>query len=240
MRLLLVDDDQEFAAALRAALADREIAAEIACSGQDATHLISTTLFAAIILDLSSPLEDGTALVHRWRATGHNEPILVVSGQDDAAKRVAALRAGADDCLAKPFIVDELHARIDAIVRRRDGFPDPSIHAGVLTFDTMTRQLSIEGKPIELSSREADIAEILIRRSNRITPRRLLEDQLFGSGDGSTSNALVVYIYRLRRKIETPGSVSIRTLRGIGYMLVANGCQNSTNASTSLRSSGTD
>ncbi|OJU15113.1 MAG: hypothetical protein BGN95_03160 [Sphingomonas sp. 66-10] len=221
MRLLLVDDDQAYAASLRAALADREITAEIVRSGSDATHLLSTTLFAAIILDLSSPLEDGTALVRQWRAAGHSEPILVVSGLDDAAKRISALRAGADDYLVKPFVVDELHARIDAIVRRRDGFPDPSIRAGALTFDTMTRQLAIDGTPVDLSSREADIAEILIRRSNRVTPRRLLEDQLFGSGDGSTSNALVVYIYRLRRKIETPGRVSIRTLRGIGYMLVA-------------------
>ena len=147
--------------------------------------------------------------------------LLTISGQDDAAKRVSALRAGADDYLVKPFVVDELHARIDAIVRRRDGFPDPSIRAGALTFDTMTRQLSVDGAPVELSSREADIAEILIRRSNRVTPRRLLEDQLFGSGDGSTSNALSVYVYRLRRKIETPGCISIRTLRGIGYMLVA-------------------
>lgn len=221
MRLLLVDDDHEFAASLRAALNDREITVEIARSAADATLLLSTTLFAAIILDLSSPHEDGSALVRQWRAAGHSEPILVVSGQDDAAKRVSALRAGADDYLVKPFVVDELHARIDAIVRRRDGFPDPSIRAGTLTFDTMTRQLSVGGAPVELSAREADIAEILIRRSNRVTPRRLLEDQLFGSGDGSTSNALSVYVYRLRRKIEAPGCISIRTLRGIGYMLVA-------------------
>lgn len=220
MRLLLVDDDREFAALLQAELADREITAEIARSAPDATYLLSSTLFAAIILDLASPREDGTALVRRWRAAGHSEPILVLGGQDDVKKRIAALRAGADDYLVKPFAVDELHARIDAIVRRRDGFPDPSIRAGKLTFDTMSRQLSINGMLIELSSREADIVEILIRRGSRTTPRRLLEDQLFGSGDGITSNALEVYIYRLRRKIETQGGVSIRTLRGIGYMLV--------------------
>lgn len=221
MRLLLVDDDREFATSLRAALADRDITVEMARNASDATDLLSTMFFAAIILDLSSPDEDGTALIHQWRAAGHSVPILVLNGQDDATKRVSALRAGADDYLVKPFIVDELHARIDAIVRRRDGFPDPSIRTGALTFDTMTRQLSINGTPIELSSREADIAEILIHRSNRITPRRLLEDQLFGSGDAIASNAVGVYIYRLRRKIETPGCVSIRTLRGIGYMLVA-------------------
>lgn len=221
MRLLLVDDDDEFAGALHAALADRDIAVEIAGNAADADYLLSTTLFAAIILDLGLPDEEGTMLVRRWRAAGHSEPILVVSGHDDVAKRVSALRAGVDDYLVKPFFVDELHARIDAIVRRRDGFPDPSIRAGALVFDTMSRQLSIDGAPVELSAREADLAEILIRRSNRATPRRLLEDQLFGSGDGVTSNALEVYIYRLRRKIEAPGGVSIRTLRGIGYMLVA-------------------
>ncbi|WP_298670569.1 response regulator [uncultured Sphingomonas sp.] len=221
MRLLLVDDDDEFAGALHAALADRDIAVEIAGNAADADYLLSTTLFAAIILDLGLPDEEGTMLVRRWRAAGHSEPILVVSGHDDVAKRVSALRAGVDDYLVKPFFVDELHARIDAIVRRRDGFPDPSIRAGALVFDTMSRQLSIDGASVELSAREADLAEILIRRSNRATPRRLLEDQLFGSGDGVTSNALEVYIYRLRRKIEAPGGVSIRTLRGIGYMLVA-------------------
>ncbi len=232
MRLLLVDDDREFAALLQAELADREITAEIARSAPDATYLLSSTLFAAIILDLASPREDGTALVRRWRAAGHSEPILVLGGQDDVKKRIAALRAGADDYLVKPFAVDELHARIDAIVRRRDGFADPSISVGRLTFDTMTRQLSINGSLMELSSREADIAEVLIHRSNRITPRRLLEDQLFGSADGVASNAIGVYIYRLRRKIEAPGGVSIRTLRGMGYMLVVDDGQKSTNSSS--------
>lgn len=221
MRLLLVDDDLEFAESLRAILGDRDIVVEIARDVTDATQLLSTTLFAAVILDLGSRDEDGSKLVHRWRTAGHSIPILVVSGRDDAVKRVSALRAGADDFLIKPFIVDELHARIDAIVRRRDGFPDPSIQAGALAFDTLSRQLSINGTQIDLSAREADLAEILIRRSNRTTPRRLLEDQLFGSGDGAASNALEVYVYRLRRKIEAQGGVSIRTVRGIGYMLVA-------------------
>ncbi|QKS00508.1 response regulator [Sphingomonas sp. CL5.1] len=221
MRLLLVDDDADFAGMLRAALAHRDITADVAHTAADAELLLSTTLFAAVILDLGLPDDEGTALVRRWRAGGHSEPILVVSGRDGVVARVAALRAGADDYLLKPFFVDELHARIDAIVRRRDGFSDPSIHAGALTFDTMSRQLSIDGAAIELSSREADLAEILIRRNNRATPRRLLEDQLFGPGDGVTSNALEVYVHRLRRKIESQSDVSIRTLRGIGYMLVA-------------------
>ncbi|MBN8847518.1 MULTISPECIES: response regulator [unclassified Sphingomonas] len=221
MRLLLVDDDADFAGMLRTALAERDMIADVAHTAADAELLLSTTLFAAVILDLGLPDDEGTALVRRWRAGGHSEPILVVSGRDGVVARVAALRAGADDYLLKPFFVDELHARIDAIVRRRDGFPDPSIHAGALTFDTMSRQLSIGGEAIELSSREADLAEILIRRNNRATPRRLLEDQLFGPGDGVTSNALEVYVHRLRRKIEPQGDVSIRTLRGIGYMLVA-------------------
>lgn len=220
MRLMLVDDDADFAIALQAALVYRDIAVDIACDAADAELLLSTTLFAAIILDLGLPDEEGTALVRRWRAGGHSEPILVVSGNEGLAERVAALRAGADDYLLKSFFVDELHARVDAIVRRRDGFPDPSIRAGELTFDTMSRQLSIGGEPVELSSRETDIAEILIRRSNRATPRRLLEDQLFCPGDVVTSNALEVYVHRLRRKIEIAGGVSIRTLRGIGYVLV--------------------
>ena len=101
MRLLLVDDDREFAALLQAELADREITAEIARSAPDATYLLSSTLFAAIILDLASPREDGTALVRRWRAAGHSEPIRVLGGQDDVKKRIAALRAGADDYLVK-------------------------------------------------------------------------------------------------------------------------------------------
>lgn len=221
MRLLLVDDDADFASMLRTALAERDMIADVAHTAADAELLLSTTLFAAVILDLGLPDDEGTALMRRWRAGGHSEPILVVSGRDGVVARVAALRAGADDYLLKPFFVDELHARIDAIVRRRDGFPDPSIHAGALTFDTMSRQLLIGGEAIELSSREADLAEILIRRNNRATPRRLLEDQLFGPGDGVTSNALEVYVHRLRRKIEPQGDVSIRTLRGIGYMLVA-------------------
>ncbi|WP_286771792.1 response regulator [Sphingomonas sp. 66-10] len=140
MRLLLVDDDLEFAESLRTILGDRDIAVEIARDVTDATQLLSTTLFAAVVLDLGSRDEDGSKLVRRWRTAGHSIPILVVSGRDDAVKRVSALRAGADDYLIKPFIIDELHARIDAIVRRRDGFPDPSIQAGALAFDTLSRQ----------------------------------------------------------------------------------------------------
>ncbi|HEX7873805.1 MAG TPA: winged helix-turn-helix domain-containing protein [Sphingobium sp.] len=222
MRLLIVDDDGEFAGTLAEALAFRGIASDIVSCAGDADILLNTTGFAAIILDLGLPDADGLELIRRWRAGGHYEPIIVLSGRDGTDARIAALHGGADDYVVKPFVFGELHARLEAVIRRYDGHSDPVIRAGSMTFDMLTRQLFIEGEAIHLSARETDIAEILIRRGNHVIPRRMLEDQLFGSGEELGSNAVEVYIHRLRRKIEDRAGVSIRTMRGIGYMLVAN------------------
>lgn len=221
MRLLIVDDDIEFAGALAESLTKRGIAVDVAGSGDEARHLIRIVEYSAVLLDLSLPDADGLGLVRLWRQAQQSAPILMVSGCDDVTVRVEALRAGADDFVVKPFALEELIARIGAVVRRRDGFAGGDICFGSLRFDPASRQLSINEVPVVLSAREADVIEILMRRPGRITSRRLLEDQLFGAGDELGSNAVEVYVYRLRRKIEAAPDVSIQTVRGIGYLLVA-------------------
>ncbi|HEX7819444.1 MAG TPA: winged helix-turn-helix domain-containing protein [Sphingobium sp.] len=221
MRLLIVEDDGEFAGTLAEALAFRDIASEVANCAGDADILLNTTSFVAIILDLSRPEIDGLGLIRSWRAQGHREPIIVLSGREGATACIAALHAGADDFVLKPFVFAELHARLEAVVRRYDGHSDPVIRAGPISFDMLTRQVCIDDTPIHLSVRETDIVEVLIRRGNHVISRRMLEDQLFGTSDELGSNAVEVYIHRLRRKIEDKAGVSIRTIRGIGYMLVA-------------------
>jgi two-component system response regulator TctD len=222
MRLLIVDDDGEFTGTLAEALAFRDIASEVVGCAGDADILLNTTNFVAIILDLDLPDIDGLELIRNWRAQGHREPIIVLSGREGADVRIEALHRGADDYVLKPFVFAELHARLEAVVRRYDGHSDPVLRAGAISFDMLTRQVFIAGAAIHLSVRETDIVEVLIRRGNHVIPRRILEDQLFGTSDELGSNAVEVYIHRLRRKIEDKAGVSIQTIRGIGYMLVAN------------------
>jgi two-component system response regulator TctD len=130
--------------------------------------------------------------------------------------------AGADDYLAKPFLFDELHARLEAIFRRSQGYVGRNLELGDLALDTSTRELSVRGATIDASLRETELIEILLRRKEHLVPRRVMEDQLFGAGDALGSNAVEVYVHRVRRKLEQHSAqVRIKTVRGVGYMLMA-------------------
>lgn len=220
MRLLIVDDDVAFAQSLKDALVARSFAVDIAHSREDASHFVDVLDFSAILLDQALASGLGTALLRSWRSAGRLVPVLMVSGCDDVDVRVAALSAGADDFIVKPFVVDELVARINAVVRRHDGHAANVLYFGGLTFNRETRRLSHGDQTIAVSAREADIVEILMHRPGRLITRRLLEDQLFGADGGLGSNAIEVYMYRVRRKLERIPGLSIQTIRGLGYILV--------------------
>ena len=220
MRLLIVEDNAELAQAMREAFARRHLHCDIARDAGDAEILIRTTRYALVILDLGLPDEDGLHLLRRLRAARHNEPILIVTARGEVENRIMGLSAGADDYMSKPFHFDELHARVLAILRRESGYRDRLLRAGALELDTEARQFRVDGALLEFSVREGELLELLMRQLDRVVPKRVLEDQLFGAGDTLGSNAVEVYIHRIRRHLKDAGlALAVQTVRGVGYML---------------------
>ncbi len=221
MRLLVVEDNRELAQAIRDAFAERHIHCDLAHEAGDAEVMIETTRYALVILDLGLPDEDGMNLLRRLRAARRPEPILVLTARGTVESRVDGLSAGADDYMLKPFHFTELHARVLAILRRDSGYRDTVLTAGSLELDTETRRVSVAGKPIEMSVREAELLELLMRRIDKVVPKRVLEDQLFGSGGALGSNAVEVYVHRIRRHLKAADlPLTVQTVRGVGYMLL--------------------
>jgi two-component system response regulator TctD len=222
MRLLIVDDNRELAQALSDAFARRHIASDIVRTAASAEHLFTTVEYEAMILELGLPDDDGLNLLKRLRSAGHTQPVLILTARNEPEKRIEGLLAGADDFIAKPFLFDELHARLQAVFRRASGHFGRNLELGDLSLNTATRELSVGGAMVEASLRETELLEILLRRKEHLVPRRVMEDQLFGSGDSLGSNAVEVYVHRVRRKLERHrANVEIKTVRGVGYMLLA-------------------
>jgi two-component system response regulator TctD len=222
MRLLIVDDNGDLAQAIADGFARRHIASDIATTAESAEHLFKTVDYAAMVLDLGLPDDDGLNLVRRLRSAGHEQPLIILTARNEPERRVEGLLAGADDYIAKPFLFDELHARLEAILRRSATYVGRQLELGDLALNTSTRELSVGGAMIEASLRETELLEILLRRKEHLVPRRVMEDQLFGAGDALGSNAVEVYVHRVRRKLEQhSASVQIKTVRGVGYMLMA-------------------
>jgi two-component system response regulator TctD len=220
VRLLIVEDHAELADAVRDSFARRNVRCEIARDALDAEVMIRTTRYALVILDLGLPDEDGLQLLRRLRGARRSEPILILTARSALEAKIEGLQAGADDYLLKPFYFDELHARVQAILRRDSGQLDHRIIAGPLQLDPNTRQFRKGNEPIEISIREGELLEILMRRLNLVVPKQMLEDQLFGSGDALGSNAVEVYVHRIRKRLEVEAlSLQIQTIRGVGYML---------------------
>ncbi|HJT40654.1 MAG TPA: response regulator transcription factor [Sphingobium sp.] len=220
MRLLIVEDHAELADAVRDSFARRNIHCEIAHDALDAELMVRTTHYALVILDLGLPDEDGLQLLRRLRAARRSEPILILTARSALEAKVEGLRAGADDYMLKPFYFDELHARVQAILRRDSGQLQHRVSVPSLELDPDTRQFQKDGQPVEIPLREGEILELLMRRVNLVVPKQVLEDQLFGCGDALGSNAVEVYVHRLRKRLEAEAvPLNIQTVRGVGYML---------------------
>lgn len=221
MRLLVIEDDADLAEALTEAFSRRKIHCDLAHDAGDGEQMLLANDYSAIILDLGLPDEDGIALLRRLRAKGRIEPIVILTARGDGLSRVEGLKHGADDYLAKPFLFDELDARIQAILRRQGSYIDRRISLGNLHLDLTTREVSTDTGLVDFSARESELIELLMRRSGHVVPKRILEDQLFGAGDTLSSNAVEVYIHRLRKKLEAAKvGVTVQTVRGVGYFMV--------------------
>jgi len=220
MRILLVEDEAEMAVALASALKRYDMVVDHVPTLAEAEEAISSDVHAAVLLDRQLPDGDGLSLIPKLRARADGVPIIVLTARGELADRITGLDSGADDYLAKPFAVEELLARLRAVLRRPAGLTPDVIRAGRLTFDVGHREASIDGQPFELPRRELLVLEALIRRMGRTVLRSALEEAVYNFDDEIQSNALDTHISRLRRKLaEADAGVEIHGIRGVGYLL---------------------
>jgi DNA-binding response OmpR family regulator len=220
MRILLVEDEAEMADALVSALKRYDMVVDHAPTLAEAEEAISADVHAAVLLDRQLPDGDGLTLIPKLRARADGVPIIVLTARGELADRVAGLDCGADDYLSKPFAVEELLARLRAVLRRPAGLHPDIMHAGRLAFDFGHREASIDGAPLELPRRELLVLEALVRRMGRTVLRSALEEAVYSFDDEIQSNALDTHVSRLRRKLsEADARVEIHGIRGVGYLL---------------------
>ena len=221
MRVLLVEDDAELGSGVTASLKREHYAVDWVTDGSSAATALTTGTYDLVILDLGLPKLSGLQVLRQLRAGNELQksvPVLITTAMDSVSDRVDGLDAGADDYLVKPFALDELHARVRALIRRRNAATSNMLMHGRLTFDIASRQASADGVPLDLSVREAGILEMLLLRAGRaVTKEQLLEGLCAWDSDISL-NAIEVYVHRLRKKLE-PADIRVRTFRGLGYCI---------------------
>ena len=218
MRLLLVEDDRMIGESLRAALRLDGQAVDWVRDATAARATLASERFDVVLLDLGLPHGDGLDVLREMRARHDATPVLVLTARDGVGDRVAGLDAGADDYIVKPFELEELNARMRAVLRRHSGRAQPLLVHGGISLDPATRQVHKDGVPVLLSAREFAVLEALMARPGALLSRAQLEDRLYGWGEEIESNAVSVYIHQLRRKL---GAEFIRNVRGVGYFVDA-------------------
>jgi two-component system, OmpR family, response regulator QseB len=217
MRLLIVEDDLPLGNALATGLRQLGHVVDLFADGRHADAALAEVQYDAVVLDLGLPGRDGLSWLERWRAGGSRLPVLILTARDQVDSRIAGLDRGADDYLVKPISIDELAARLRAVVRRSSGFAQPVWQHGALEYDAAAKAVRWQGRPVELTPRELALLEVLLANPQRVLSKAQLQDKLYDwSGSEPESNALEVYVHHLRRKID-PGIV--RTVRGLGYAL---------------------
>ncbi|RVU33900.1 response regulator transcription factor [Hwanghaeella grinnelliae] len=220
MRILLVEDNSRIAEHIAACLTKEGMAVDRFGTAEDGALALETVRYDAAILDLGLPDGDGLDVLREARNRGSDTPILILTARDGLKDRVEGLNSGADDYLLKPFEVEELVARLKALMRRPGAVLGMCLTAGNLSFDTVGRDVKVDDKPLRLSRRELDILEYLMRRVGRVVSKEWLEEALYGFDEEVSSNSVEVAVHRLRKSLENAkANVSIHTLRGVGYLL---------------------
>ncbi len=216
MRLLLVEDDLMIGESVLDLLRAEDYAVDWVKDGDMADTALDTQNYDLVLLDLGLPRRDGLAVLRRLRARKNRTPVLIVTARDSVAQRVEGLDMGGDDYIIKPFELDELLARIRALLRRAVGRAEPVYEHMGISIDPLTREVTLHGQPVLLSAREWAVLELLLARPGMILSRRQLEEHLYSWKDELSSNAVEVYIHGLRKKL---GPGIIQNVRGVGYVV---------------------
>jgi DNA-binding response OmpR family regulator len=220
MRLLLVEDNERFAALLKRGLTAAGFVVDVLPTAKDATAALRESRFEIVVLDLGLPDADGLDVLGEMRGRQDATPVLILTARGSLEDRVIGLQSGADDYLVKPFALEELVARLQALLRRPGNLLGVALSLGNVVLDTTARQVFVGDQPIFFSPREIAVLEHLLRRSGRVVAKNVLVDNLYGLSQEVGSNAVEVYVHRLRKHLTDAGaSVQIHTLRGVGYLI---------------------
>lgn len=212
----MVEDEELLSRQLSGAIGEAGYAVDRAADGEQADFLAHTESYDAVILDLGLPKVDGLTVLRRWRDQGIFVPVLILTARDSWHEKVEGIDAGADDYLAKPFRMEEVLARIRALIRRASGLARVELRCGALTLDARTTQVSVAGNAIKLTSHEFRVLSYLMHHSGRVVSRSELTEHIYAHDCDRDSNTVEVFIARLRRKIGLP---FIETVRGLGYRM---------------------
>jgi two-component system OmpR family response regulator len=218
MRVLVLEDHPTLARQVMDALAEAGFVADHAADGEEGHFLGETEPYDAVVLDLGLPVLDGLTVLKRWRAAGRDMPVLILTARDGWSEKVAGLNAGADDYLAKPFVMAELVARIQALVRRAHGRSRPEIALGRLVVDTAAQRVTLDGAAVRLTGLEYRLLAYLALHAGQVVSKTELTEHLYAQDFDRDSNTLEVVVGRLRKKL---GDGLIETMRGQGYRLAA-------------------
>ncbi len=220
MRLLVVEDDKDLNRQVVTALEQAGYAVDRAFDGEDGGYLGETEPYDAVVLDLGLPMVDGVTVLQQWRRAGKTMPVLILTARDRWSDKVAAFDAGADDYVVKPFHVEELLARLRALLRRAAGHATSEIACGPVRVDTRASRVLVDGQPVKLTSHEYRLLAYLMHHQGRVVSRGELVEHLYDQDFDRDSNTIEVFVGRLRKKL---GVDVIQTIRGLGYVLAAPG-----------------
>jgi two-component system OmpR family response regulator len=216
MRILVVEDEASLAKHLTSSIAEAGYAVDHAADGERADFLAQTEQYDAMILDLGLPKIDGLTLLRKWRDSGLATPVLVLTARSSWHEKVRGIDGGADDYLSKPFRIEEVLARLRALLRRASGHATPDLRAGSVTLEPRLARVTLDGAPVKLTSHEFRVVSYLMHHRGRVVSQAELIEHIYAQDFNRDSNTVEVFIARLRRKL---GASLIETVRGLGYRI---------------------
>ena len=216
MRVLVVEDEPVLARQLESALTDAGYAVDLAAEGERADFLGATEPYDVIVLDLGLPVVDGLTVLRRWREAGVGVPVLILTARGSWHEKVQGIDGGADDYVSKPFRMEELLARLRALVRRSSGRFEPEIRCGAVVLDPRTARVTLDGAPVKLTSHEFRVLSYLMHHRGRVVSQSEMMEHIYSREADRDSNTVEVFVARLRRKL---GATFIETVRGLGYRI---------------------
>jgi len=224
MRMLLVEDHEKFAKSVQEGMESAGFACDWVPTGAEADAAVAVVAYDAIILDRGLPDMDGLEFLRGIRDQGNTIPVLVLTARDSLEDRIQGLNTGGDDYLLKPAAMEEVIARVRALLRRPGGALGVVLSAGNVSFDTVAREVQVANKTIAISRREMEVLEHLLRRKGRVVPKDVMEEKLYGFGEEVTSNSVEVHVSRLRKRLTANAAdIQVHTLRGVGYLITDEG-----------------